>query len=304
MFKNAIIYVFSKLFTLTSEQLETALKEHPFRSTGKTELTSAGFVPPCPGSSQLVHQTGQNLFVCMQKEERLLPSFVVTEAVQEKVEQIEADQGRKIYKKERDQIKDEVTLDLLPRAFPRKTRISAWIDLKGRRVVVNTATFRKAEELTSLIRSALGSLPIVPPALKQPPANTMTHWLEHPETVPPMMTLGDGVLLKDLGEDGGEIRVKRQDIISDEIRNHINTGMQVAELDIHYNAACAFRLRDDLRLTGIKFTEALLEQSEALNAEDEASRFDADMALMCDTMAGLIDDQIVALGGFEEEEQA
>ncbi|WP_408014659.1 recombination-associated protein RdgC, partial [Sansalvadorimonas verongulae] len=99
--------------------MEDALKEQPFRPTGKTQLVSAGFVPPCPGSRQLVHTTSHHLLLCMQKEERLLPSFVVNDAVREKVEQIEVDQGRKVFRKEKDQIKDEITLDLLPRAFTR-----------------------------------------------------------------------------------------------------------------------------------------------------------------------------------------
>ncbi|MTI12133.1 recombination-associated protein RdgC, partial [Sansalvadorimonas verongulae] len=192
-------------------------------------------------------------------------------------------------------------LDLLPRAFTRRIRVRAWIDLKARRFVVDASSFRKAEELTSLVRSVLGSLPIVPPALKHSPASTMTRWLEHPTSVPHMMKLGDSVLLKDLGDDGGEIRAKRQDVLSDEILSHIRTGMQVSQLDMHYDAACTFKLNDDLRLSNFKFTDTLLEQSDSLNADTEAERFDADMTLMCSTLAGLIDDQFMGLGGLEHQ---
>jgi hypothetical protein len=58
------------------------------------------------------------------KEERILPGSVVRDAVKEKVEEIEAEQMRKVYKKERDQIKDEIIQAFLPRALSAARRPS------------------------------------------------------------------------------------------------------------------------------------------------------------------------------------
>ncbi len=304
-YKNLVLYRFSQDIELTAEQMEESLAEQLFRHCGKTELSSYGWVSPVPGGEALVHASGHFLTLAARKEERLLPASVVRDAVNEKVEQIEADQGRKIFRKEKDQIKDEVTLSLLPRAFTRSHVTRAYIDTQAGWLIVDASSFRKAEELTSTLRSTLGSLPVVPPALKQSPASIMTLWLEQQAaTMPGSMTLGDECELKDLGEDGGVIRCKRQDLLAEEIINHLNTGMQVSKLALHWNEALSCIVSDDFIIRRVKFTETLQEQSEALNAEDAASRFDADFTLMAGTLAEFLKELIEAMGGEEEKDQA
>ena len=304
-FKNLVLYRFSQDIHLTAEQLEDGLAQQPFRPCGKTELSSYGWVSPVPGGEVLTHASGQFLALAARKEERLLPASVIRDATNEKVEQIEADQGRKVFRKEKDQIKDEVTLSLLPRAFTRSHVTRAYIDTQGGWLIVDASSFRKAEELTSALRSSLGSLPVVPPALKQAPASVMTLWLEQQATpMPGSMTLGDECELKDLGEDGGVIRCKRQDLLADEIISHLNTGMQVSKLALHWNEALSCIASDDFIIRRVKFTDTLQEQSEALSADDEASCFDADFTLMAGTLAAFLKELIEAMGGEEEKDQA
>ncbi|CAM3581203.1 recombination-associated protein RdgC [Parendozoicomonas haliclonae] len=301
-FKNLILYRFNQETDITSHSLEESLGQQPFRPCGKTELASYGWVPPISGTEGMVHASGRFLTFAAKKEERILPTSVVRDAVKEKVEQIEAEQGRQVFKKEKDQIKDEMTLSLLPRAFTRSNITRAYIDTRDGWLIVDASSFRKAEELTSALRGNLGSLPVVPPALKQSPAATMTNWLEsHGSTLPRFLSLGDECELKDLGEEGGSIRCKRQDLLADEILSHLNTGMQVSKLALHWNEALNCILGDDLIIRRVKFTDELQEQSEALNADDEASRFDADFTLMAGTLSEFLKEMIEGLGGEEEK---
>ncbi len=300
-FKNLVLYRFSQETELTAEQLEENLSEQPFRPCGKTELASYGWVSPVPNGETLVHASGSFLTLAARKEERILPASVIKDAVNEKVGAIEAEQGRKVFRKEKDQIKDEVTLDLLPRAFTRSHRTHAYIDTQNNWLIVDASSFRKAEELTSTLRSTLGSLPVVPPALQQSPASTMTLWLEqNAASLPSSFVLGDECELKDLGEDGGVIRCKKQDILAEEITNHLSTGMQVSKVALHWNEALSCIVGDDFLIRRLKFTDTLQEQSEALNAEDEASRFDADFTLMAGTLANFLKELVDVMGGEEE----
>ena len=75
-----------------------------------------------------MHASQGFLLIATRKEERILPGSVVKDAVKEKVDEIEAEQMRKVYKKERDQIKDEIIQAFLPRAFIRKSGTFAAID--------------------------------------------------------------------------------------------------------------------------------------------------------------------------------
>ena len=89
----------------------------------------------------------------------------------------------------------------------------AYIDTKAGWLIVDASSFRKAEELTSTLRSSLGSLPVMPPMLKHSPASIMTGWLEHHnKAMPQFMVLGDECELKDLGEEGGH-PLQAQDLL-------------------------------------------------------------------------------------------
>lgn len=300
-FKNLVLYRFSQESGITADTLEESLTQQPFRPCGKTELSSYGWTSPVPGGATLVHASGRYLAFAAKKEERLLPGSVIRDAVKEKVEEIEIEQGRQVFKKEKEQIKDEITLSLLPRAFTRTHIVHAYIDTKAGWLIIDASSFRKAEELTSTLRSNLGSLPVVPPMLKHSPASIMTGWLEHHDkTMPQFMTLGDECELKDLGEEGGTIRCKRQDLLAEEILNHLNTGMQVSKLALHWHEALSCILGDDLIIRRLKFTDALLEQSEAITAGDDASKFDADFTLMTATLTQFVDQLIEGLGGEEK----
>ena len=303
-FKNLVLYRFSQDLDIKAEDLEKKLAEQAFRPCGKTEVSTYGWVSPVPSGETLVHASGPFLCFCAKKEEKILPASVIRDAVNDKVQQIEADQRRQVFKKEKDQIKDEATLDLLPRAFTKSSTTQAYIDTRNSWLIVDASSFRKAEELTSTLRSTLGSLPVVPPALKHSPAAIMTQWLEtHASAMPGSMVMGDECELKDMGEDGGVIRCKHQDLLADEITGHLATGMQASKLSLHWNESISCVLGEDFLIRRVKFTDELQEQSEALNAEDDASRFDADFTLMAGTLSTFLKELIEGLGGEEEKEE-
>lgn len=296
-FKNLILYRFSKPFEYTIETLEEKLTEQRFRPCSKYEMNSLGWVSPVPGGDSLLHASGHFLIITAMQEEKLLPASVVRDALKEKVETIEQEQGRKVFKKEKDQLKDEITRTLLPQAFSRTSRTSACVDSRNGWLIVDATSFRKAEELTSFLRSCLGSLPVLPPTLKAAPSAVMTDWLQQPANLPAPFVLGDECELKEPGADGGVIRCKRIDLLSEEISLHLTSGKVVSRLAIHWNEAVDCILGEDLCIKRLKFTDTLQEQSDALGIEDEAGRFDANFTLMALTLERFLSELINALGG-------
>ncbi len=65
------------------------------------------------------------IMLCMQIEERILPSTVVQQALKEKLKHLQIEKNRKLSKKERQSLKEEIILTLLPRTFTKLTRIYA-----------------------------------------------------------------------------------------------------------------------------------------------------------------------------------
>ncbi|OEY65028.1 recombination-associated protein RdgC [Marinobacter sp. X15-166B] len=297
-FRNARVFRFTKPVDISAEQLEQALAADAFKPCGPQETVRHGWVPPLgKHSEQLVHSANGYHLITLRKEEKLLPGSVVKELVDEKVEAIEAEQHRKLRRAEKDEIKEQVMLEMLPQAFSKNRRSYAYLAPKDGVMVVDAGSAKQADELASALRKSIGSLPVRPPAVTQAPALTLTGWLDESIDVPASLTLGDECELKAPGEDGGVVRCKGLDLQGDEIRSHLDAGMQATRLALTWEDSVSFVLDEELGIRRLKFGDTLQEKLDDVDADDAAARFDASFSLMTLELARLIPGLLVALGG-------
>lgn len=279
-FKNLALYRFTEAFTPTAEQLEETLGARRFAPCGSMELATAGWHPPLRRDDlPLVHAAGGYLMISLLKEEKILPASVVNEALEERAEEIEARRGTPVGRKERRDLRDEVFNSLLPRAFSHTRRTYAYIDPRGGWLVVDSASAKKAEELVSLLRQTLGSLPVAPIATQARPPAVMTGWLLE-QDLPSDVVIEDECELRSPDEEGGIVRCRRQDLSAPEIRNHIDAGKEVMRLAVSWNDRLGFTLDDGLGIKKLRFLDVIQEQAAEIDASDEMERFDADFAIM------------------------
>ncbi len=297
-FRNARVFRFTKPFDISAEELEEKLQADAFKPCGPQETSRQGWVPPLgKHGEQLVHSAGGYHLVALRKEEKILPGAVVKEAVEERAEAIETDQGRKVRRKEKDEIKEQVMLEMLPQAFSKNRRSFAYLAPKDGVLVVDAGSAKQAEDLASTLRKSLGSLPVRPPAVEQAPAFTFTGWLNETIDIPGQVALGSECELKDPSEDGGVVRCKGLDLKADEIRNHLDAGMQVTKLAITWDDNVSFVLDEELGIKRLKFGETLQEQLDDVDADDAAAKFDAAFTLMTLELSRLIPGLLEAMGG-------
>lgn len=299
-FRNLLIYRLTQPLPLNSETLEAALAQKVARPCSSQDMHTLGFVPPIGKGNEapLVHVSGPYLLVALRKEERLLPGSVVRDAVDEKVEEIETQQMRKVYKKEREQLKDELLQTLLPRAFLRKSTTYAAIAPQQGWVIIDSSSTKKAEELLSTLREAMGSLPLRPLALCQAPSATLTHWVKSQQAGPSFYLL-DECELRDTHEDGGVVRCKRQDLTSDEIQQHLEAGKKITQLSLGWQDQLSFVLDEKLAIKRLRFEDLLQEQAQQESGDDALGQQDASFTLMMLTLSQFIPSLINALGGEE-----
>ncbi|HIO31802.1 recombination-associated protein RdgC [Marinobacter salarius] len=297
-FRNARVFRFTKPFEITAEALEEKLQEDAFKPCGPQETSRQGWVSPMGKHSDLlVHSAGGYHLIALRKEEKLLPASVIKELVDEKAEMIEAEQHRKVRRKEKDELKEEVTLEMLPRAFSKNRRCYAYLAPADGVLVVDAGSSKQAEDLASTLRKSLGSLPVRPPAVEQAPAFTFTGWLNESIDLPTSIELGNECELKDTSEDGGVVRCKGLDLQGDEIRSHLDAGMQVTKLSVTWDDSLSFVLDEELGIRRLKFGDTLQEKLDDVDADDAAARFDAAFSLMTLELARLIPGLLEALGG-------
>ena len=297
-FRNLLVYRLTQDVPFDTEALEKALAAKPARPCASQELATYGFVAPFGKGEDapLVHVSQGFLLISARKEERILPGSVVKDAVKEKVDEIENEQMRKVYKKERDQIKDEIVQAFLPRAFIRKSATFAAIAPAQGLIIVNASSPKRAEDLLSTLREAIGSLPVRPLTVKISPSATMTDWVKAQKAAADFHVL-DECELRDTHEDGGIVRCKRQDLTGEEVQLHMSSGKQVTQLSLAWQDKLSFVLDDKLVVKRLKFEDLLQEQAEQDGGDDDLGQQDASFTLMMLTLIEFLPALFEALGG-------
>lgn len=310
LFKNIHIYRFTKPFTLGIDELEQKLAEAAIQPCGPQETSRQGWAFPLGKHGvQYVHCTNDSMMLSLAREERILPSSVIKEMLDERVQSIEDDQNRKVRKKEKDELKDQIITELLPKAFKRSQYTQGYIDRKNGWLIINTSSAKKADDFTSFLRKTLGSLPVMFPEVQQSPSAIMTSWLQDSDSLAQDFILKDECELQSQADDRSVVRCKGLDIEGDEVQGHIKAEMRVVKLALDWQDRISFILNEDLTLKRIKFGEFLNEKLSESQLETAAEKFDASFALMSLEFAELIERLLSLFGGEDrskivEEHQA
>lgn len=293
-FKNLLIYRFTGPFTIDGDTLETQLAATPFVPCGSQDMLKAGWIEPMPEGEMLSHTANSCTLLCLRKQQKILPGAAIAEALDEKVRAIETAESRKVYRKERKALKEEILITLAPRALTRSSRCYAYIDIQNQWLIVNGSSFNRAEELLTQLRNDIGSLPLVPLKTQGEPVSLLTEWVRNGE-LPAGFALGEQCELRDVQETTNTVKVRGQDLRSDEVVQHIEAGKQVTKLELHWREAIDFVIGDDLVIRRIKFRDELLEKLD--NLDDARAQFDQEFGFMTMELGRFIAEVIAAFGG-------
>jgi recombination associated protein RdgC len=279
-FRNLTVFRFSTSVATDLERLDEALAEHRLRPVGPLEMSTRGFVSPLGRNEEaLTHNIAANSLLTVGGEDKMLPSAVVNDELSRRVQKIAEEDGRKVSGRERKRMKDDVLNELLPRAFVRNSRMSGYVDKKNGWLVLDTSSRKSAENALTQVREALGSFPAVPLAPEEAPRALMTEWLSSGE-LPGGLTLGDECELRDPATATGAIaRCRRQDLETEEVREHLRNGKQVFQLGLTFDDRISFVLGEDLIVRKLRFLDVVLDE-QADSHESHSAEMDANFAMM------------------------
>jgi recombination associated protein RdgC len=289
-FRNLYLYRFSDAVAASfcavvdtddgTPALEANLADKRLRPCGPLEQSTRGFVSPMGRHHEpLMHEVNSYALVAVGGEDKILPGRVVNEALAERIAAIVEREQRRVGAKERKRLKDEVLTDLLPRAFVDHRRTFAYLDLRGGWLVVDHASSSVAEEVLEQLRDAAGTFPVAPMSPEESPRILMTDWASHGK-LPAGLALGDEIELRDPSEGGAVVRCRRQDLETDEVREHLRTGKQVFQLALTFDDRISFVLGADLVVRKLKFLEQVLEELGEVETDSAVAELDSRFALM------------------------
>ena len=296
-FKNLRVYRLTQKLDLSSETLEAALQKQSFQPCGSLDFSRYGWVPPLGKHSELLtHACNGQIMICARKQEKIIPPAAINEIVEEKALELESAHARAIFRKERLNLKDDAIHSILPRALTRSILTFAYFNPRQKLLVIDAASSSRAEEFLEHLRASLGVLPVLPLSSVGDASEIMTRWIQ--KHTAKGFELDDECELRNTRESKNIIRCKNQELESDEIISHLKAGKRVIQLGLNWKDAIRFVLTEDFVIKRVRFEDIVQQQAQG-DAEDHATQFDQDFAIMSLQVNQFLEDLVEAFGGLE-----
>lgn len=296
-FRNLQIFRISD-WTLSTESLIERLSKHAFRNPNTIEMHTAGWAAPRE-DGELAHIVNRQILMTMRTAKKLLPASVVNQVTRVRAADLEEQQGFKPGRKQMRELKEQVTDELLPKAFDIRRDTRLWIDPVNRWLVIDAAAPSKAHDVIGLLLKTI-DVGIAQVQLNEAPVAVMTSWLAGNEA-PGGFTVDQDVELRSNSDEKSAVRYVRLPLDGDDIRKHIQSGKRSTRLAMTWNDRISFVLTDAFVLKRITPLDIIKDAADP-TAEGEAEKFDADFVLMAGELSRLIADVIEAVGGERPDE--
>lgn len=278
------------------ETLADKLNEAAFKPCMGLDWDSIGFANPVSFSPEMVFPAQNTWRIALKKEEKVLPAAVVRDILEEKITEIRELEERNVGRKEKIELKETITDDLLPRAFTKSSKIEAIIDTQHGFLLINQANSNRAEMLLSKLRDALGGLDAKLPRTQQSPGSLMTEWLLNAAAAG-HFELDSDCELKGLGDAAPVVRISHQDLTAEEVVNLVKNGKVVTQLGLCWQERVRFILTQDFTFKRIQFLDVIQEEA-AGQGDDMQSIIFASQILMAEALGDLLAELVHHLGGW------
>jgi recombination associated protein RdgC len=293
-FRNLQVHRYTPDVSSGPENLADQLRRHAFQPCGSLARASHGWIPP-RGDDRLVHAVHGQWLLALGVEQKLLPASVVRQTVEARAAELERRMGVKPGRKRLRELKDEVTDELLPRAFSRYRTTFAWIDPAHGWLVIDAASPKKSGEFVEVLRKSLDDYPFAPLATGRSPAAAMTEWLTTREA-PAGFSIDRECELQSPLEEKATVRYAHHPLTDTaEIRNHIVAGKVPTRLALSWRDRISFVLTDKLDVKKVTLLDVAATEAEG-DPDSAEERFEADFVLMTGLLDRFLGELVDAIG--------
>lgn len=293
-FKNLQPYRLSTEWPITADDLEQQLARRPFTPPGAQDFEHSGWVSPADDGA-LVRTVGNDWLICLQSDEKILPTAVVKQIADERADEIAEHQGYRLGRKAMKELREQITSELLPRAFARRRKTYAWLNIPAGWLVVDAPSQNRAEDVLELLRHTLDTFPLALLRTERSPMSEMAEWL-HNGDAPEGFTIDQDCTVRSIAEDQKEVSYKRG-INDSQIIEHLEAGCLPIKLALTFGDRISFTLTEKLEIKRLDFLDVVRDQVSEDDREDAQALFDAEFALMAGELLRLLDATVAALGG-------
>lgn len=297
-FNNALVYQYEINETV---DLNALLAEESLKPCPPHARFIYGWLPSF--ADELVHDVAGCSLICLGKEERILPRGVIKRLLAERVQAIEAQQGRPVKRADKAKLAEDLEFELLPKSFCVQKQLPALLDSVSKRLIINASSNNQASQLTSLLRKSVPGIQIEPLACNENLALRFAEWLSNPELIPPSFQLASDCLLFSLDDEKKRVNCKGYELPAQEILTLLSEGLAAAEISLIWKERIQFTLTQDLVFKRLKSLDYLVDEfAEIQNLEEEYQQRDAALALLSGELRELMNDLDTGLSSKPELE--
>ena len=290
-FKNLTVFKLSEDWSGRVHEIEGALSGHQFSRIAYSPV-STGWVRPREDDDRLVVNVQGQILMAFRIEKKLLPASVVNQAVKDRAKEIEELQGYRPGRKQMRELKELVSDELLPSAFPVAKDISVWVDPKNGWVVFDTASPAQADEIVAAMGKAMAPFPLE--FIHLPLTLRMTDWTISGQ--PPVgFTIDDESQWEQ--HENGVIRYLRHTVPGSEMQARFNDGFLCTRLGMTWQDKISFVLTDEPVFKRVKPLDIIQQRENASEdaAKDEFEKFESDFVIMTSELNVMLSNLFAAM---------
>lgn len=287
MFRN--IRAFNLTTNITPEgfaELNSEFESQRFIPCGPSQEVSIGWVEPQGRTGEkFVEVIDGQVLVKLCVETKRVPASVIGDALALRIADVLKETGReKMGRKEKADLKEEVKLDLIVKAFPMKSYISLWASPGSQMMFVDSTSANAGDKIVTaflnLITETSGSsgreASASPIQTQSSPDAAMAAWLLEREAPAPF-DLGRECELAQTNGTKTKVRYSQHELAIDEVVDHIKAGMRPTKLQLTMGSDVSFVLGSDLCLRGISI---MLAGDVAIEQKGDENSFEASFCIM------------------------
>jgi recombination associated protein RdgC len=140
-----------------AHDLATKLEATPFADLLSNDVQAIGFIPTQPCGEYVASFIDGYAFT-VRHDQKVVPASAIKQRLKEWEGKIEAEESRRIGRKERKELKERVTEELLTKALAKTTEITVFYDTACKYLIIPVSSRSKAQMIMTLLIKALESV--------------------------------------------------------------------------------------------------------------------------------------------------
>lgn len=277
---------------LGSISLSETLQQPTVVDPLKTQWGTAGFSRPSNFGELTVFVGADNTRVLnVQVRERVLPAKVIKTHLEDRIVDAERRQGYRPGRKQIAELKELVTMELLPTSHIR--HVDTQVMITGEYLFIGTGSARTVDVVMSQIMSLFPEdiLAFKPIYWGRKASDFLMDALLDETTEDCKFNRSRSVTLKSSSKAVAKFKDIGLDVES--VKERVAAGMHPVDLALEYDDTMSFTLTDQMLVKGIRFSDLLLSQTH--DVENEVDEFDATTALVSGELRKMFADLLTAI---------